>query len=64
MPAGYAVEDGAALHFVGDALARVVASRPAARAFRVSAVGDEVVELPLPVDHLGTPSAVEPALAA
>ncbi len=28
MPGGYAVDDGAALHFVGESLARVVTSRP------------------------------------
>jgi len=28
MPGGYAVDDGAALHFVGESLARVVSSRP------------------------------------
>ena len=62
MPGGFAAEDGAALHFVGEELARVVTSRPSARAFRVDAVGGEVVELPLPA----TTSAVaaEPALAA
>ena len=38
MPGGYAAEDGAALHFVGDELARVVSSRPASRAFSVDAV--------------------------
>jgi dipeptidase E len=64
MPAGYAAEDGAALHFVGGALARVVASRPGAGAYRVESVGDEVVELPLPVDYLGAARDVEPALAA
>jgi peptidase E len=64
MPGGYAVEDGAALHFEGDSLARVVSSRPAARAYRVESVGDEVVEVPLPVDYLGAGSGVEPALAA
>ena len=62
MPGGYAAEDGAALHFVGDSLARVVSSRPGSRAFRVDAVEGEVVELPLAVDYLG--AAVEPALAA
>ena len=31
MPGGYAVEDGAALHFVGEALARVVSSPPGNR---------------------------------
>ena len=64
MPAGYAVEDGAALHFVGDALERVVSSRPTARAYRVEAAGDGVVELPLPVEYLGAARDVEPALAA
>ncbi len=32
---GYAADDGAALHFVGTELHEVVASRPAARAYRV-----------------------------
>jgi dipeptidase E len=64
MPGGYAVEDGAALHFVGESLARVVASRPQARAYRVDAVDGEVVELPLAVDYLGAPASVEAALAA
>jgi len=64
MPAGYAVEDGAALHFESGSLARVVSSRPSARAYRVEAVGDEVVELPLPVEYLGAPRDVAPALAA
>jgi dipeptidase E len=64
MPAGYAAEDGAALHFVGGELARVVSSRPGAGAYRVEPVGDEVVELPLPVDFLGAARDVEPALAA
>jgi len=62
MPGGYAADDGAALHFVGESLARVVASRPAARAYRVDAVGDEVAEVPLAVDYLGA-DAAEPALA-
>jgi dipeptidase E len=64
MPAGFAADDGAALHFVGDSLARVVSSRPEARAYRVEAVGDEVVELPLPVEFLGAAQDVAPALAA
>jgi peptidase E len=55
MRGGYAAEDGAALHFVGEELARVVTSRPGARAYRVDAVGDEVVELPLAAFHLGAP---------
>jgi dipeptidase E len=64
MPGGYAVEDGAALHFIGADLAQVVASRPAARAYRVDAVAGEVVELPLATRYLGAASAEEPALAA
>jgi dipeptidase E len=42
-PPGYAADDGAALHFVGTELREVVASRPAARAYRV----DPGVEAPL-----------------
>jgi dipeptidase E len=61
MPGGYAAEDGAALHFVGEELARVVTSRPDARAFRVDAVDGEVVELPLAGHYLG---AAEAALVA
>jgi peptidase E len=53
MPAGYAASDGAALHFVGEDLHRVVLSRPEARAYRVEAVGDGVVELPLEATYLG-----------
>jgi len=53
MRPGYAADDGAALHFRGEQLHRVVASRPQARAYRVEAVGDEVVELPLEATYLG-----------
>ena len=52
-PAGVAADDGAALVFRGTALDEVVASRPAARAFRVERVGDEVRESALPVRYLG-----------
>jgi dipeptidase E len=64
MPGGYAAEDGSALHFVGDELARVVSSRPASRAYRVDAVEGEVIELPLAVEYLGSAPAAAPALAA
>ena len=66
MPAGYAAEDGAALHFVGTELARVVASRRGARAYRVAraADADRVDELPLSADYLGASPASEPVLAA
>jgi dipeptidase E len=63
MPPGYAVEDGAALHFVGERLARVVASRPAARAYRMRACGDRVVRSPLASRFLGDAVQGRPALA-
>jgi dipeptidase E len=63
MPAGYAADDGSALHFVGQDLARVVTSKPSARAYRVAALGGEVVETELSADYLGAPLAAG-ALAA
>jgi peptidase E len=62
MRPGYAADDGAALHFRGEELATVVSSRPAARAFRVEPIDDEVVETPLAVTYLGE-RAAEPAVA-
>jgi peptidase E len=56
MPGGYAADDGAALHFVGDELHRVIASKPGARAYRVAAVGGEVVETALEAQPLGEPA--------
>jgi peptidase E len=56
MRPGFAADDGAALHFRGKELARVVSSRPRARAYRVEPVGSGVVETPLGVDYLGAPS--------
>jgi dipeptidase E len=44
LPAGYGVDDGAGLLFRGTRLAEVVASRPAARAYRVHAVDGVAVE--------------------
>jgi peptidase E len=54
MPAGYAAEDGTALHFTGERLSRVVGSRPGARAFRMGAVGARVVSRALPAEYLGS----------
>jgi peptidase E len=51
--AGYAAEDGTALHFVGERLARVVASRPRARAYRMRTVGGRVERRTLVADYLG-----------
>jgi dipeptidase E len=50
---GYAVEDGAALHFVDDRLERVVASRPAARAYRMRRTPQGVVEEAQEAVYLG-----------
>jgi dipeptidase E len=55
MRPGYAADDGAALHFRGEHLAAVVASRPQARAYRVEPIDGEVVESPLEVAYLGAP---------
>ena len=55
MAAGWGADDGAALHFVGPRLARVVSSRPHAGAYRVEAVGGEAVESPLATEYLGAP---------
>jgi peptidase E len=43
-PAGVAADDGVALHYVGTALDEVVACRPGAAAYRVSAEGEQVIE--------------------
>jgi dipeptidase E len=61
MPAGYGTGNGAALHFVGTDLARVVSSRPEARAYRLAPAGHGVAETQLPCDFLG--AVPEPALA-
>jgi dipeptidase E len=62
MPAGYGTGNGAALHFVGSELARVVSSRPNARAYRVAAEGTDVIETDLTCNFLG--ELPEPALVA
>ena len=63
MSAGYAVEDGVALHFRGTGLERVVSSRVGGRAFRVQRRGARVREEPLEADYLGL-AAVRPQVAA
>jgi dipeptidase E len=47
LAAGYAADDGAALHFIGTELAEVVASRPEARGYKVALQGGEVKEMVL-----------------
>jgi dipeptidase E len=53
MVEGYAVEDGAALHFEGERLARVVSSRPDAGAYRMRWTGERVSRRRLAADYLG-----------
>jgi dipeptidase E len=61
MGPGYAASDGAALHFCGESLARVVGSRPSAAAYRVEEVGAGVSEVALPVRWLGESRALTAA---
>ena len=49
---GFAIDDGGAIHFIGDQVYRVVASRQGATAYRVHSMGAEVREEPMPVDYL------------
>jgi dipeptidase E len=56
MRPGYAAEDGAALHFVGAELSRVVASRPEACGYRLDAVGRQVEETRIATAYLGESS--------
>jgi dipeptidase E len=58
---GYAADDGAALHFLGTELHRVVASRPGRRGWRVSLRGGRVVERRLPTVDLRAPVALAAA---
>ena len=52
-PAGYAAEDGAALHFVGRELKEAVTSRPTAGVYRLRLDGGTVVEERIPTRFLG-----------
>jgi dipeptidase E len=57
MCAGYAAEDGAALHFTGERLASVVTSRSKARAFRMRRTDSGRVDRrALPTTYLGAPA--------
>ena len=56
LPAGWACDDGCALHFVGGVLREAVSSRPGAGAYRVArGEGDAAVEEAIPVRYLGAP---------
>jgi hypothetical protein len=52
LPDGYACDDFAAIHVVGDGVVRAVASREDADAFRVERVDAEVRETALAVEPL------------
>jgi peptidase E len=62
MRPGYAAGDGAALHFVGEELSRVVASRAEARGYRLE-LGDGVVETCLATTFLGAPGELDEGAA-
>jgi dipeptidase E len=49
---GFAIDDGAAIHFIDREVHGVIASRQGATAYRVSVVGVEVQEEPMPVAFL------------
>jgi peptidase E len=61
MGGGYAAEDGAALHFVGEELSRVVASRPQARGYRLDLAERRVVEMQIATTYLGDGATVPAA---
>ena len=58
MAPAYAADDGAALHFVGEEVAQVVASRACARAYRVEMRHGHVVTTQLATRYLGDPGVV------
>jgi len=64
MRAGFAVEDGVALHFRSTRLAAAVSSRSDGCAYRVKPAGDSVVETPVNVTYLGTDAIDIPPPAA
>jgi peptidase E len=48
LQAGYAIEDGAALHFHGPSLNAIISSQPGRQCYRVTAEASQVREQPLP----------------
>jgi peptidase E len=57
LPGGIACDDGAAAHFADDTLTELIADRPTASAYRVSASpGSGVTETPLDTRFLGEPA--------
>jgi dipeptidase E len=60
MRAGFAADDGAALHFAGPRLHRIVASRPGAGAYALRCDRGHVVEERFDAEFLGTPAPPDP----
>jgi peptidase E len=58
LEAGYAVDDGAALHFIGEALTSVVSSRQMARAYSVRRNDKRVEEVALDTEWLSSQEGV------
>jgi dipeptidase E len=56
---GYAADDGAGLLFRGSRLERAVSSQPQARAYRVEAAGDAILETPVLPTYLGRAAPAE-----
>jgi dipeptidase E len=52
-PPTLALDDGAAVHFVGTRFAEAVSSRPEARVYRVRLLDGKVIEAPMPTRYLG-----------
>lgn len=50
---GYAVDDGVALHYVGDRLEKIVSSRPYAKAYRLEKRGESFTEITIQPQYLG-----------
>jgi hypothetical protein len=63
MPSGFAADDGAALHFRGLALHKVVSSRPSASAASLNCRSGGVFERRLEAEYLGAPSRREAVVA-
>jgi peptidase E len=61
MRPGYAAEDGAALHFTGEELSRVISSRPDAHGYRLDVSGQRVVEMRIATTFLGDRGALPAA---
>lgn len=59
---GYGVEDGAAVHFVGNEPIRVVTSRPGVTAYKVRKVRNKITDTPMKSIYLGKESDIETIL--